>query len=376
MGDLDCRVIDKDTKEVVKIVGTEFKKPIYKRDLYIITTAKKRDSKEWQSECLPFGINENLDICDSGIKLTIDSWNNIKKYVGVLNGFFIFDEDKVTGKGAWVKAFLKIARSNKWVICSATPGDTWQDYIPVFIANGYYKNRTEFSKRHCVYNRWSKFPQIDHYVDCGRLIKLRQLILVEMKYSKHTVSHEEVKIAEYDRKLFKAIMSTRWNPYDDTPIVNAPELCALLRKCVNSDHRRIDIVKDLCLEHPRVIIFYNFDYELELLRAMANDISKPLAEWNGHKHMPIPKESEWIYLVNYNSGAEAWNCTETNTMIFYSLNYSYKTMVQAAGRIDRANTPYTDLYYYHIRSNSGIDLAIAKALRHKKNFNESMFIKE
>lgn len=354
----------------------QYEKPLFPKDLYIITTAKKRDSLEWEDECLPFGMSTQPELSVSGIKVTIDSWNNIKKYTNVMNSFFIFDEDKVTGKGAWVKAFLRIAKLNRWLIASATPGDTWQDYIPVFVANGFYKNRTEFTTRHCVFNRWSKYPQIDHYIDCGRLVKLRQMIMVEIKYSKKTISHDEILIAPYDKTLFRMIMSQRWNPYEGTPIMNASELCFLLRKAVNSDPGRIEIVKGLCKEHPKVIIFYNHDYELELLRLMGSELDIPTAEWNGHKHMPIPKTSEWIYLVNYNSGAEGWNCTETNCMIFYSQNYSYKTMIQAAGRIDRVNTPFSDLYYYHIRSNSGIDLAIAKALKKKQTFNESMFIKD
>ena len=49
-------------------------------------------------------------------------------------------------------------------------------------------------------------------------------------------------------------------------------------------------------------------------------------------------------------------------------------MHQSAGRIDRLNTPFTDLYYYHLKTRSGIDLAIAKALKEKRKFNESSFI--
>ena len=50
-------------------------------------------------------------------------------------------------------------------------------------------------------------------------------------------------------------------------------------------------------------------------------------------------------------------------------------MHQSAGRIDRLNTPFKDLYYYHLKTRSGIDLAIAKALNSKQKFNESGFAK-
>ena len=136
--------------------------------------------------------------------------------------------------------------------------------------------------------------------------------------------------------------------------------------------RLLEIVED----HPKAIIFYNFDYELEILRNLYYGEDVEIAEWNGHKHQPIPRGDKWIYLVQYTAGAEGWNCITTDTIIFYSQNYSYKVLKQASGRIDRLNTPYTDLYYYHLVSKSGIDLAISRALKNKKQFNETRFVNE
>ena len=334
------------------------------KDLYIITTAKKRDSKEWEDEFPPFSFLEN------GINVKIDSWNNIGKYTNVIGAFFIFDEQRVVGSGAWVKAFLRIAKLNDWILLTATPGDTWMDYIPVFVANGFYKNRTEFIRRHVVYNRYAKFPKVDKYIENGRLIQLRKSILVNMRYVKPTVSHNERVIVGYDRELYKHILKTRWNPFTNEPVRDISGLCYLLRRIINSDPARIEEVKRLIGEHPKVIIFYNFDYELEILREIGKELDIPTSEWNGHKHEPIPENQNWIYLVQYTAGAEGWNCTSTDTIIFYSQNYSYKTTTQAAGRIDRRNTPYSDLYYYHVRSNASIDISIAQALNKKKKFNE------
>ena len=335
------------------------------KDLYIITTARKRDTMEWELEYAPFSFSD--------VVIKVDSWNNIGKYASVCNAFFIFDEQRVVGKGAWVKAFLQIAKKNHWILLSATPGDTWTDYIPVFVANGFYKNRTEFIRRHVVYSRFAKFPKVDHYVENGRLIKLRQEILVNMKFDRETVQHHETVISPFDRELYKNTTKTRWDPYKDEPVKDMGGLCYILRKIVNADPERVKITEKLIKQHPRVIIFYNFDYELELLRRLGKDMGVTVAEWNGHKHQPVPEKGNWIYLVQYTAGAEGWNCTSTNAIIFYSQNYSYKIMVQAAGRIDRLNTPFSDLYYYHVRSNSSIDAAIHQALSKKKNFNERGF---
>lgn len=333
-------------------------------DLYIITTARKRDTKEWEAECEPFKLKT---------RIVIDSWNNIKKYVDVENAFFIFDEQRVVGYGSWTKSFLKITKANRWILLSATPGDTWSDYIPVFIANGFYKNKTEFVRRHIRYNRFAKYPKVDHYVECGRLLKLRQNILVNMKYLKPTSSHHQTLIAPYNKDLYKNALANRWDIYLNEPVKDMGKMCLVLRQIVNSDLGRIDIVRKLVTEHGRCIIFYNFNYELDLLRELSNDLNISMAEWNGHKHEAIPDSAEWIYLVQYTAGAEGWNCIDTNVIIFYSQNYSYKTMTQAAGRIDRLNTPFSDLYYYHIRSNASIDISIMQALKRKKNFNVRAF---
>lgn len=337
-------------------------------DLYIITTARKRDTHEWEAECVPFLIPNKQ------VNVTIDSWNNIKKYADVEGAFFIFDEQRVVGYGAWSKAFIKISKKNKWILLSATPGDTWLDYAPVFIANGFFKNITEFKRRHVVYSYYGSYPKVERYIDDRVLAKYRDSILVYMKYKRPTISHNERIAVEYDRDLYKYIMKERWNVFEEQPIKNISELCYLIRKVVNSDPSRIAAMAELIGQHPKSIVFYNFDYELEILKNIDYGDDVAIAEWNGHKHEEIPKTKKWVYLVQYTAGAEGWNCIETDTIIFYSQNYSYKILTQAAGRIDRLNTPFENLYYYHLRSTAPIDIAIYQALKKKKKFNESKFI--
>lgn len=351
------------------------------KDLYVITTAHKRDTYEWEGEMTPFLLSTDPDICLYGhdIKVVVDSWNNIGKYADVKDAFFIFDEQRVVGKGAWVKAFLKIAKANRWILLSATPGDTWCDYIPVFLANGFYKNRSEFLREHAIYNPRTNFPKIDRYIGTGKLLKFRNSILVDMDFRRETVSHHEDIYVTYDIGKYKEMMRNRWDIWKNEPFKNAGDLCYGLRKIVNTDKTRQNQVLELLQGIPRAIIFYNFDYELDILKSLPYSLNVDeevkVAEWNGHKHEPIPESDRWIYLVQYTAGCEGWNCIRTDTIIFYSQNYSYKVMVQAAGRTDRMNTPYRDLYYYHLKSRSGIDLAISRALTQKKQFNERGFVK-
>ena len=344
------------------------------KDLYIITTARKRDTFEWEGELSHFLLSTHEELNKYDNKVIVDSWNNIQKYKDVEDAFFIFDEQRVVGSGAWVKAFLKITKKNQWILLSATPGDTWSDYIPVFIANGFYKNKTEFMREHAVFSRFSKYPKIEKYIGTGRLIRQRREILVDMKFERETVQHHYDIYVEYDNKLYKDVMKRRWDIWNDEPIINASGLCYALRKIVNSHESRSTKLLELFETHQKMIVFYNFDYELEILKSLYFGEGVIIAEWNGHKHEPTPTGNRWVYLVQYTAGAEGWNCITTDTIVFYSLNYSYKIMHQSAGRIDRLNTPYKDLHYYYLKSRSGIDLAIERALNDKRKFNESSFI--
>lgn len=345
------------------------------KDLYIITTARKRDTFEWEGELSPFLLSTHPELNLYSNKVTIDSWNRIGKYATVKDAFFIFDEQRVVGSGAWVKAFLKIAKANEWILLSATPGDTWEDYIPVFVANGFYKNRTAFKEEHMVIT-WvnGKYPKVDRYLGVWRLIQLRNSILVGMDFKRETNAHHDDVYVSYDVAKYKEVSRTRWNPYKNEPIVNAGELCYVWRKIVNSDISRQVALLELFEKHPKMIVFYSFDYELNILKSLyyGNDVE--IAEWNGHKHQPLPMGESWVYLVQYAAGAEGWNCIRTDTIVFYSQTYSYKILKQSAGRIDRLNTPFKDLYYYHLKSRSSIDLAISRALNEKRNFNETRYV--
>ena len=334
--------------------------PIKDIPLYIITTAKKRDKHEWDEECVPFLIEPEV----------VDSWNNIEKYVNVENAFFIFDEQRVIGSGAWVKAFLKITKANQWILLSATPGDTWMDYIPVFIANGFYKNRTAFIREHVVYNQFSKYPKIDKYVGGRKLVRYRDSILVNMDSQKKTTRNYIPVKCEYDKKKFDVVFKKRWDPYEDEPVQEVGKLYLLLRRVVNEDQSRLERLWDIFNEHKKVIVFYNFNFELELMRNVCDQWEIDYAEYNGHRHQDIPNSNEWIYMVQYNAGAEGWNCVETDTMVFYSMSYSYRLTEQASGRIDRMNTPFDQLYYYQLYSDSYIDQAIKRSLDRKEDFNE------
>lgn len=361
------------------------------KDVYVITTAKKRDSWDWERE---FGAIACGTEHTAHGKLTVDSWNNIHKYIDIEGAFFIFDEQRLVGTGAWVKAFYKIVKrnttlhvesqqpesKNNWILLSGTPGDTWMDYAPVFIANGFFKNITEFRAKHVIMEPFSKFPKIKGYLNETKLELMRNHVLVEMPYEKHTTRFVNEWPVMHDKDLFKQVAINRWNVYEDRPIRDVAEMFRLMRRVVNEDESRLDALWKLQDMHKKLIVFYNFDYELEAMRRdfafHRPGVDFKVAEWNGHKKEPIPDTDEWIYLVQYVAGAEGWNCTETDAMVFYSQTYSWKNFEQAQGRIDRLDTPFTNLYYYVLMSDSLIDRAIKRSLSEKKAFNERKAARE
>lgn len=356
------------------IEGSDYTPMKDPQDLYIITTAMKRDKKEWDGELSWFRMSTDQETNYYKNKIVVDSWNNIKKYVDIKGAFFLLDEDHLTGSGAWVKAFLKIAKNNNWVILSATPADTWSEYWAIFVANGFYKNKTEFQREHVIYSRFTKYPQIERYINTQRLERLRDRILIDMTFQRHTKPHHEDVYCSYDIPFYKDVFKKRWDPFKDEPIQQASSLCYILRRIVNADESRQVALLELLEAHPKSIIFYNFDYERDILMNLGYEEGTRIAEWSGHAHQPIPTSDRWVYLTQYTAGCEGWNTITTDTIIFYSQNYSYKVMTQAAGRVDRLNTKFIDLYYYHLKSRSSIDIAISRALKEKKQFNETRWV--
>jgi len=350
----------------------EYKEPAKIKDLYIITTAKKRDSLEWEDELAVFLLSTDQDLSISKIKVKIDSWNNIGKYKDVKDAFFIFDEQRVVGYGSWSKTFIRIAKMNNWILLSATPGDTWLDYMPVFIANGFYKNKSDFVRKHVVYKRFVSYPVVEKYINVNALVAYRKKILVKMKSVKSTIPHRIKIETEYDKEKYTKIAKERWDIFNNQPVKNKSALLLLMRKVVNKDPSKINALRELIKKHPKMIVFYNYTYEVDMIKDADLD-GIEIAEWNGQQHDNVPKSDRWLYLVQYAAGAEGWECTTTDTILFFSESYSYRMMTQAAGRIDRMNTPYTDLYYYHFVSKASIDFAVSAALAKKKNFNERAF---
>lgn len=338
----------------------EYRRPTCDIPIYVITTPKKRDSGDWTREAalVPMGL------------AVVDSWNNIKKYEHIKDAIFIFDEDKVIGYGSWTRSFLKIVKSNLWALLSATPGDTWIEYMPVFIANGFYKNRTEFEREHVIWSRFAKYPKIDRYFNIAKLIRLRNSIIVELPDQRATTQVHKDVLCDFDKVMYDILLKDRWNIFHDCPIRDVAQLCYLLRRVVNSDYSRLLELDAIFARHKKVIIFYNFNYELEILRDWCSARQISYSEWNGHNHEAIPSSQYWVYLCQYTAAQEAWECIETNCTVFYSQTYSYKALIQAAGRIDRMNTTFHMLYYYHLVSSAPIELGIKKSLRHKENFNE------
>lgn len=345
------------------------------KDLIVITTAKKRNDLDWESDALHLGLFVDPENSYTHKEFIVDSWNNIKKYEDRENAFFIFDEQRLVGAGSWVKSFLKIVKKNEWILLSATPADTWMDYIPLFTAHGFYRTRSEFIENHVIWSFNGKYRKIRGFFGVRHLERLRSQILVDMPYERHTTRHVVTRPVVFDKSAFDLVWKQKWNIYEGKPLVDVAEKYRVARRLVNEDPSRLDEIIELGLKHPRMIIFYTHDYELEQLQTLMPKMDICMAEYNGHRHEEVPETERWLYLVQYQSGAEAWNCTETDTIVYYSLSYSHRLFEQSQGRVDRLDTPFDDLWYYVLISDSEIDRLIWKSLVQKRNFHESRNIK-
>lgn len=350
------------------------------KKLVVITTARKRNDRDWEREAESLKIFTDERFSSKHGEIEVESWNNIGKYADLKDCFFIFDEQRAVGRGKWAKTFIKIAKKNNWVLLSATPGDTWMDYVPLFVANGMFKDRTDFQRKHVIFRPYLKYPVVDRYINETKLEMLRNYILVEMPYDRLTTRHQNWIEVGHNQEFMDLVWNNRWNPLEDEPIRDPAELFRTMRKVSNIHTSRSAEVLKALKKHNRLIVWYNFDYELELLRRLPASTTLgtlvPILEYNGHKKDPLPPEGPMIYLVQYVAGAEAWNCTTVNAMVFYSLTYSWRNFHQAQGRIDRMDNTYMDLYYYMLVSKTKIDSKIQEALERKEDFNEREFIDE
>lgn len=356
---------------IEKIIGGSIDPPALPTepvDLYVITTPKKRDDLDWPKEAARFGISTNPEASMGGITLIVDSWNNIKKHTKVQDAFFIFDEQRAIGSGVWSKSFIAIAKRNRWVMLSATPADRWMDLVPVFIAKGFYKNKTQFVREHVVYSPYTKYPSIRMYLDIPTLKRHRDETFVIMPFKRRTKTNIVDVPVMYDREATKLLKKTEWNPYKDYPIRNHPEYVHVLRRLIYSHASRISELIKIHIKAKRLIIFYNFNYELDIMREGFANLTE-VSEHNGHNHDPVPTGDNWVYLVQYISGSEAWECFSTNHMAFYSANPSYRATIQAMGRINRMTTTYKNLYYYRLMSESAPDKGMMKSFGNKEDFN-------
>lgn len=336
--------------------------------VYIITPARKRNTGEWFDDIRKNDMDET--------RFVVDSWNNLSKYKDVKDAFFLFDEQKVSGKGTWAKSLIRIAKSNQWILLSATPGDTYDDYATVLIANGFVRNRTTWYDEYCVTKSQPFFHIVDHKNKDVIDMMIRR-IFIKMDYQSDKKRIERViPIQARSAGEEKEILMTHKAPGAQMPFTTFAAAIAYVRMNCYDKSKKTEALRKIIEKHKKIIVFYNFLSEkLEIERA-AIDANVTINFYNGQRHDPIPDTDEWVYGVQYNSGAEAWNCITTNAMVFYSPNYSYKTMEQAHGRIDRVNSPYECLYYYMLLNELNIDNKVMNALSSKKDFNEKMLEEE
>ena len=333
-------------------------------DLYIITTSKKRNAGEWEEEIAKLGCPPPK---------AIDSWNRLKNYRMVSDAFFLFDEHKVGGHGKWAQSMITIAKKNKWILLTATPGDVWDDYASIFIANEFVKNKTTWNEDFCIFDRISKYPKIIGYQREDVLKNMRDAVLVPMEYQSEKVPIPYVIPYKVDHEEEAYVLARRKSLRhpEMRAFRNTSAMFAYMRMNLPDKESKIQALADVLKKEPKAIIFYNFTPEKYEIENAARQVNIPFFQYNGQIKDNVPDGDTWVYAVQYTAGAEAWNCITCRTVIFYSMNYSYKVMTQAKGRIDRCNSPFDELhYYYFISPDFEIDQEILNALTRKEKFNE------
>lgn len=149
------------------------------------------------------------------------------------------------------------------------------------------------------------------------------------------------------------------------------ELTASRQLCNSKDKQQafIDLINSI---NDRVVVFYNFDSELDTLKTLVKD--RPIAEVNGHTNTEqiYHDNDNCVLFVQYQAGARGLNLQDGNKIIYYSLTLSSDLFEQSKKRIHRIGTKYP-CFYWILQTKDSVEESIYKSLNRQEDYNEELF---
>lgn len=367
-------IYDMDTGTGKTIMGLHHHQTYFKdKPLLIVAPASKINEGGWQRTIDEHYPNIEYDTCT--YNMLGKKWSQYKDW------FVIFDECHrlKNSCGVWGKAGYNLTKiSAGFILLSATAiPNGWEDSINYFKMFGLAKNKTQFIRNEAITTMDYGYMEILGWKNENKLKNMWKSI------SRHLSKDEATDLPPlvFENVYFKASATYKTikkdRIYNDVLYDNQMKLRHGLRLNTNLKNK-IEYIKDFVdSTNDNIIIFYNYDEELKLLK---ENIDKKTYLCNG-SIKDYPKKSEWdsikntVTLANYKSGSEAVEFTYANIIVYFSPTESYTEYYQSYGRCYRNGQTKKVTAYKFITDNT-IEADIYKALDSKQDFNINLWLEK
>lgn len=182
-------------------------------------------------------------------------------------------------------------------------------------------------------------------------------------------------------KEYKEFMKDRIVTVDDVELVGDTVLTKRLyakQLCGAYNKDKLDAVQDLIQStNDRIIIFYNFNVELEALKRICSELDRPVSEVNGNVKDLIAYEtrSDSVTLVQYQAGSMGLNLQKSNKIIYFTLTDRSDLFEQSKKRIHRIGQ-YRPCFYYTMICKGSVEESVHNTLQKRMDYTDELFAEE
>lgn len=362
-------------------ISLEWARGTKKSNVLVITQASKVKSNDFVEEAKL--LDEKW--YNSQSSFTVVSWNSLAKWLkehqseNFADYAIIADEiqrikNYSTGMG---KSFLKIASHTKcWAGFTATPGESWIQMMPYFVACGFVKHKTDFTNKFCVTQSFKGYIEIIGYNHEEVLNKWWSGITYfpDTKEMEKQLPSETHKVVHFKAPTgYAKVLKTKTRLDTDEFIDTSMAMCHYLRQLCCSKEK-VEWLKEFVESlDTSCVVFYTYIEEGEKIKEALKGVK--IWEINGKKH-DIPTADTIgkhdVVLAQWESGSASLNLQFMNYWVSFSPCYSLTTSCQSRGRIKRIGQT-KPMFYYYLKTDHTIENDIYKALKEKRDFSETVW---
>lgn len=283
------------------------------------------------------------------------------------------------------KFILKLKPSNVILLSGTPTGGKYEELYSQCKLLGWKINKKAFWDTYVVTRKMDingfSIPIVVGYKNVDRLkAKLREYGAVFMKTEEVLDLPEQLDnvIKVESTKEYKKFVKNRLIKIDGKELVGDTSLTKLLyqRQLASQyNSNKTTMLRDLLEStNDRVIVFYNFNEELEKIEDMCIRMERPVSVVNGQRKdlKCYEKDQDSVTLIQYQAGAMGLNLQKANKIIYFSLPLSSELFEQSKKRIHRIGQKNSCFYYYLITERS-IEEKIYEVLGQRRDFTNKLF---